>query len=458
GDWAEDFGANAVLRGKPRSGDPAYPRAVTNDFVRFVFDLDAKYWRTMGECLKKSLGVKCIVIGTLVGSSTPYFQDDGFLDAADEHLYWSHPDAISSNPCSWLCVQTAEVNFPEDGIYKATQRIAGMPFTMTETSEPFPSLFGAEHLPMMHAYGAFQGWAGVFAYTWNHTSASLPNHHEYFFSHAGRPDTQAHFPACAAITLGKAVAPAKERITVPAPESEYVERVVDKRRIILLANEALPKGADCWNECLRHGIAVDLTAAAPRPKVEPQPADKRWRSDTGELLWDVSVASNGFVTLDTKDVKFFTGFVHGRKFDFGGARLEIGKTRFDFATVTMFSKDRTGFGADGKPARLLVAATGIAKNSGQVYEVVEGLKGAWHDPDGIWTASHQGKWGRGPALVEGVPATLTLKAKSSAVKCWALDGHGRRTTEVPVVSTADGNAQLALDARYRTLWYEVKVN
>ena len=437
---------------------PAFPESVTNQFVRFLFDLDEKYWRAMARYLKDDLGVKCVVVGTLLGYSTPYMHTrDCGLDAVDEHLYWSHPDGTGED--GWLCVQTAEVNFPEDAFYKATQRIAGKPFLMTETSEPFPSLYSSEHFPLVHAYGAFQGWAGIFAYTWNHSTNATPDAAEYFFSHAGRVDTQAHFPACAAITRGRAVRESTRRVVVPAPEGKYVEQVVRRRRLTLLANEAL--GTDkmpLWNENIRHGIAVDLTGTASAPTVEPVPADNVWRADTGELVWDSSRPRESFVTCDTKSVKFFTGFAKdGKRVDFKDATLEIGKTRLGFATVTMLSRDRGGFGADGKPARILVAATGLVKNSGQEFTRVPGLKGAWHDPDGLWTTMRGDKWGHGPQLCEGVSATLTLNVPVSRVRCWALDGAGVRKGVVPVAADVGGRARIALGNSYRTVWYEVSV-
>ena len=440
-----------------RKPGPAFPESVTNQFVRFLFDLDTEYWRTMARYLKDDLGVKCVVIGTLLGYSTPYMHlRNCGLDAADEHLYWSHPDGDGKG---WLCVQTAEVNFPEDAIYKATQRIAGMPFTMTETSEPFPSLYSSEHFPIVHAYGAFQGWAGIFAYTWNHSTNAAPNSAEYFFSHAGRVDTQAHFPACAAITRGRAVRESGRRVVIPSPERKYVDQMVRRRRVVLLANEML--GTDrmpLWNENIRHGIAVDLTGTVPDPAVEPPPADNVWRTDTGELVWDSSRKRESFVTCDTKSVKFFTGFAKGgKKVEFKDATLEIGKTRLDFATVTMFSRGQGGFGADGRPARILVAATGLVKNSGQEFTRVPGLKGAWHDPDGVWTTLRGAKWGHGPQLCEGVPATLTLDVPASRVRCWALDGAATRKFSVPVAADAKGRAKIVFGPAYETVWYEISV-
>lgn len=455
--WAKPIGANDVLKGKRKTPGPAYPEVVTNDFVRFVCDLDTAYWREMATFLRDDLGVKGILVGTTASRTTPYLQDDGFLNAVDEHYYWNHPQAVTEDG-KWKCAQAAEVNDPDDALYIGTVRISGLPFIMTETSEPFPSLFASEHAPLMHAYGAFQGWAGLFSYTWSYDAENSPTHAEYYFSHAGRPNTQAHFPACAAISLGRGVKRSVARMTVPASEDGYYERLTKKRRIPLLANEAMPEGeAPCWNEILRHGIAVDLTGSAPKPLFAPQPADRRWQTDTGELLWDVSVASNGFVRLDAPNVKFFSGFANGRAFAFDGAELIFGRLRFDFATVTMFSREGTGFGADGRGARILVAATGIAKNSEQVFEIVPPDTRSWPVSNGVWTASYGKKWGHAPQLVEGVPAKLTLAAQANRVSCWALDPRGRRQTKVPVSVHRCGGATVRLDPAYKTVWYELVV-
>ena len=54
---------------------------------------------------------------------------------------------------------------------------------------------------MLHAYAAFQGWDGVFAYSWNNRMNEEPQGMEYFFSYAARTDCLAHFIACAAMFL-----------------------------------------------------------------------------------------------------------------------------------------------------------------------------------------------------------------------------------------------------------------
>src|SRR3546814_18626675 len=92
----------------------------------------------------------------------------------------------------------------------------------------------------------------------------------------------------------------------------------------------------------------------------------------------------------------------------GDVELSIGKTRLGWATVSLLSKTASGFGADGKPARILLAATGLAQNSSM--EIVKMADNFIKLAD----------WGTAPCMVEGVPAKLTLPADAGRMECFAL--------------------------------------
>jgi hypothetical protein len=62
----------------------------------------------------------------------------------------------------------------------------------------------------------------------------------------------------------------------------------------------------------------------------------------------------------TPNTKLFTGFPAGRTIAMGDVALEIGKTRLAWATVSLVSRHATGFGAAGKPANILLAASGVS--------------------------------------------------------------------------------------------------
>ena len=176
-------------------------------------------------------------------------------------------------------------------------------------------------------------------------------------------------------------------------------------------------------------------------------------SDTGELAWDVSRDGAGFATVSTENAKVFTGFVRGRTFDLGEVVLKIGPTEGDWATVSLVSHDATGFGGDGRPARILLAATGRANNGGAAFTELER-----NEAGEAIIASHGDDWGRGPFEVEGVPAEITLPSPASRTNCWALDGRGCRLKEVPVCADAEGRAVIVIGPDYRTVWYEMEIS
>ena len=143
----------------------------------------------------------------------------------------------------------------------------------------------------------------------------------------------------------------------------------------------------------------------------------------------------------------FSGFPKGRTFDLGGVKLDVGETKLGWATVSLVSHDATGFGGDGRHARILLTATGLCHNGGAKFA---------HEGDYVHCRGEA--WGNGKTVNEGIPAKISLPSKASATKCWALDERGERKAEVPVEADADGLAAIRIDPKYKTVWYEIGVN
>ena len=140
----------------------------------------------------------------------------------------------------------------------------------------------------------------------------------------------------------------------------------------------------------------------------------------------------------------FSGFTKGRTFDLGGVKLAIGETKLGWATVSLTSHDATGFGEGGRPARILLAATGLCHNGGAKFT---------HNGDNVYCRGAD--WGNGKTVNEGIPATITLPSKAAATKCWALDEHGERMKSVPVAADGEGRAVVKIGPEYKTVWYEI---
>ena len=417
------------------------PAAMKRDFCQFLNDVEHDYWTGMRNYLRDDLGLAAPVSATQLGYSTPFLQAE--MDYVDIHGYWCHP----SVKADWRISNKAMVNSSARRIrHIAAQRVLDKPFTVSEYNHPYPNFYGAEGQPMLRAYGALQGWDGVFEYSYNNRQDAEPDRNEYFFSIAARTDVLAHFPACAAMYLRGDVKESAAPFVANLPYGEFLDRLVAKgtvaQGIVSATDGKVPDEL-----ALERKVAVDLAGKSKHLDCRiPDAAQKTFRSDTGEIVLDESIPGAGVWTVDTPNTKVFSGFPKGRTFDLGGVKLAIGETKLGWATVSLTSHDATGFGENGRPARILLAATGLSHNGGAKFT---------HDGEYIHCRGKD--WGDGKTVNEGIAAKITMPSKAANTKCWALDERGERKESVPVAADAAGRATFGIDRRYRTVWYEIAV-
>ncbi|MBR1588978.1 MAG: hypothetical protein IJ658_11715, partial [Kiritimatiellae bacterium] len=164
-----------------------------------------------------------------------------------------------------------------------------------------------------------------------------------------------------------------------------------------------------------------------------------------EVVWNRDRPGKEYVAVNTANSKLFAGYADGRTIALGDVSLTVGKTSTGWATVSLVSRDATGFGQKGK-ASVLVAASGSVGNTGAKIERVSE------------TAVRLLDWGHAPVLAEGVPCEVTFPVPPARVTCWALAGDGSRTKEIVPETVGGGNrACLRLLPSSRTLWHEVVI-
>lgn len=414
------------------------PTEVTRDFYQFLVDTEQKYWTGIHRFLKDELKVKSVISGTQLGYSPPFVQAE--LDYIDVHSYWCHPGPVNPN---WQIRNESMVNSMTSIRTLASQRIDGKPYTVSEYNHPFPNQYGAEGQPMLRAYGRFQGWDGVFEYTYNHRSDFTPNHNSYFFSMMARTDVLAHLPACAGMYLRGDVREAESAIVVPLGYGEYFDRLVSSKAV---GAGVSIKGID-QKHTLLHKTAVELLnekeAASSVVDKKIPGSQKVFVSDTEELTWNIEKPDSGYFTVNTPNTKLFTGFPAGRLIKLGGVELSIGKTRLDWATISLVSRNAAGFGEDNKPTSILLCATGLVENKGMMIRQLSGKQITLSD------------WGGDTMLAEGIPAIITFSDNRLKVTCFALGPDGKRIKEVPVKKMEDGRIRIIIDPLYQTIWYEI---
>ena len=407
------------------------------DFYQFLVDTEHAYWFGLYDYLKKDLKVRSVVSGTQLGYSPPSVQAE--LDYIDSHSYWCHPSPVNSD---WRIINKSMVNSMTCVQGLSAQRVFGMPYTVSEYNHPFPNQYGAEGQIMLRSYGRFQGWDGVFEYTYNHQSDFEPKDNNYFFSIIARTDVLAHLQACAAIFLRGDVQEGKSTIIGAMDYPRYFENLTKTNQVGANIKTA---GFD-MRQTMLHKTAVDLSgkSGTDTSSVEKISADKKiFTSDTDELTWNIEQPDAGYFTVNTENTKLFTGFTEDRKITLDKVSLTIGKTRLGWATVSLVSRNATGFGEAGNPASILLAATGISENKNMSIESFEDDKITLNT------------WGEGPVYVEGILVTVTLPSDPNKTKCYAIDPGGNRKMEIPIAKAKGGGSKIVLKPEYETVWYEI---
>lgn len=450
------FQSGATFAGEPVSGfneralpsvtmgGKQFPPQARRDFVRFLFDVETRYWTSMANYLKNELKAKPLISGTQLGYSPPYVQAK--LDYVDNHAYWRHPSggwiSLTANE-PWAIGNDAMVNSLGNILHLAGQRVQDKPYTISEYNHPYPNQYGAEGQLTLAAYGRLQGWDGIFQYSYNHYVNDFePQAMPWcFFDLIARTDVLAHFPACAAIFLRGDVREALATVIASTTESACCERLVASRS----ASYSISSQGFDPRLAVLHRTAVAFDGDKPA-NAGILPADQQvFVSDTGEITWNREQPTAAYLAVNTSNTKLFTGFPAGRTIDLGnGVTLSVGQTRLNWATVSLVSRKATGFGAPLAPASILLAATGDAGNAGRVMKEVGHQKITLTDR------------GHAPMLVEGIPATLTLPSDPARTTCYILDPHGARKQQVPVETSGSGS-RIAIGPEYQTVWYEIEI-
>lgn len=475
-----ELGAVPVLSRLGAGPLPITP-AIFSDFLAFLIELETRYWRRLEAFIKNDLKALAPVSGTQLLFGSWYAQSE--LDYCDEHAYWDHPFFPATPPphsqwdsTDWYVDTTALVNDKLGGTLTrlAVNRILGRPLTVSEYDHPHPNFYVAEGLPMLAAVGAFQNWTGIHQFCW---SGDYPQgcYTSFFPGLCADSAKQVHLPACWSLFVRGDVrrGPGKYIRKLPlsrAGEVEAASRLIYATTLDEFMN-VLREGSDLAM-AVYSGIELtdspELADAAPKdsipvsrwdelPESFGSPEKGRVTNEFGELTWHFEPEDAGYFTVDTPGTKLFTGFIRERSFPFKGMTLAPGKTRLDWATVSMtFVGDDSPIqaGQEAKPlltpGRYLLAATGLATSTGAVYaDLGEGRLSS--------ATVYGGAEGDEPVLCEAVPLRVTLDGFSpEVVRVCALDEAGNPKADVPVTAAENGTA-FELKTEYKTLWYEVRI-
>ncbi len=444
----------------PEKGEPAWKtleelqngtEADRMEMFHNLEDADRDHWNRQKDLLVGELGVKVPVTSTQVSYTSPWALMD--MDYFDMHAYWCHP-TNQRDVDRWTINNIPMINNPDGGNLAtlAAYRPVDRPFTISEYNHPFPNLYGAEGQLMLRAFGAFQGWDGVIAHSWNNLSNEEPDFLPYHFTYTSRTDALAHFICCGTMFLRADIQEATDQTVQNFPYDFYKKQWTKKLTHVVsgMLAEATDNTFLPWERFTRR-VATDYTAKETKTfPAETRPDVKI--TEGGQIEWNNENPEQGMFIVRTDNTKLFSGFPAGRTIDWGdGISFNVGKTKLGWTTMSLVSKKANGF---LKRSKALLVATGYTKHSNQTLTVDPDP----NDPSKPSTYIHcrHEAWGTGPMLTEGIPATIKLASKARRTRCWALDESGKRCTKVPVKKADDGKAIIEIGPEYKTVWYEIK--
>ncbi len=421
-------------------------------FLNKLEKIEKDHWKSLYDYLKNEIGIKVPITSTQTAYSYPWTLTD--MDYYDNHAYWCHP----SLGIHWSIDNLPMVNNPDGGSLTrlARRHLAGKPYTISEINNPYPIFYGAEGQPMIHAFAAFQGWDGVFAYSWCNRQNTEPEMVDYFFSYAARTDAIAHFISCSAMFLRGDVKTSENCLELPVSRDEY------QKEWLKHCNTPFPTPENVISRLTDGNIKAGSSLLHRTSiRMDPEKIEKFQKdsigttkvSDTGEIEWNQDDPKKGIFIVRTENSKFFTGFPDGRTIDLGsGIKLKVGKTKLGWATISLTSIKANGFESG---STTLLAATGFTHNSGARFSSVK-------DKDGNPTSRiycRDQDWGQAPVITEGINACIDLPSSLSSenAECWALDEKGERKSEVRIRKRKDNSSFIEISEKYQTIWYEISV-
>ena len=412
------------------------------DMTAFLMDVEARYSLMMRDYIKKDLGSKSLVtcsqawLGGLGGVVR-----EARMDWVDMHSYWQHPEfpGTAWSASDWRIDNTPMVREKGGGTmpFLAQHRVAGKPFTVTEYNHPAPNDYASETLPFMAALGAVQDWDGLFLFDYHADQGNWDiDRLNNFFSVANDPNKMVTMPAAALMFLGNQVPSAAATSELVVPRGSAVSLLTTRKPSNFWdSNMGGLWGAGGWklSDMMQSRVAIRLVDGSGPVRLN-RVLDA---SQKNVLNWKTDVPANALFTVDAPKAKSLVGFLGGRTTRLDGFQVTMAQTTRSFATVMLNAKDNRPLQTSSS---LLLTALNNVENQNMGWNA---------DRTSVGT-----KWGNGPLMAEGIPATIALRTQATKATVYALDARGARSAIVPS-KLQNGTLSFVISARYKALWYEI---
>ena len=410
-------------------------KAEQDDWIAFLADTERSYAEEMRTYLKKDLHVKANVICSQIswGGLTGVNRETT-MDFADNHSYWQHPSfphqAWDAN--DWNITNTsmvADLAEGKGGTLRdlAEYRLADKPYSISEYNHPAPNDYRAEMMPEFATFAAFQDWDMLYLFDYGDYGDGVQNDRiNGYFGISSDPAKTAFLPASAMIFRAGMVPIGQNATTLFVTSAQTVAGTNAQSRWTSGKN-VVPAMFDrrlALQQNSLHTSDLEGRRDVTNPTASPSP------------LRISGNAKDAQYVVDTDGAASIVGYVGGRIIGLTSGAVAFPAFGNNFASVTLTPMDQKPLNAS---RRLLLTLVGKVENQGMGWNADRTSVGS--------------QWGHGPTVVEGIPATLTLKTDAPR-HVWALGSTGHRAQSVPT-TFADGTLKFTVGPQFKTLWYEI---
>ncbi|TYP69125.1 stalk domain-containing protein [Paenibacillus methanolicus] len=362
-------------------------------------------------------------------------------DYMSGHVYWDHPefpakqwDKYNFTMKNESMIKTAAQSSTEFGNrywgygkflqYIALTRVEGMPFVIGEWRQPYPNDTEFEALSVISAYGQLQDWDGIFAFNFcdNCSYGSSDERLDYWFNIYNSPSMLAQLPSYAVSFLKGHIKPAVKSAVYKYNNSEVVRgNIVDG--YLNNNNFNIGQGVPAWL-FLKHRVSKKFNEARTSLETDILTHEEdtnlvnttRHVSDTGEIVWDVSMPGSEHLAIDTDYTQALTGFITGKIMRTSSLTTMILDAEYPYGSISLQS-------IDSKPIRtspkMLLAVVSRQYNKGQKKTANNGLS----------------TYGIGPVMMQPLDGVIEIKTDLfgvKEVKATQLSANGQEVRTLPV--------------------------
>ena len=431
------------------------------DWLEFLYRLEEGFFLEMYRFIKERLRCKALIIGTISSSCSPA-SIMSEMDIVDTHAYWQHPQfpGTAWDPANWYVENKPMVNNPQDStiVGLSVKNVLNKPHFVTEYGHPAPNMYDAETVLTLASYAALQDWDGIFIFAYGSRDYWDSMKIRGFFDIDQHPVHMAMLIPANFIFVRGDVRPADKLVVAKLTREDEMNLLKNRQVWAWGLPDAKHIGMNPLTP-LVHRTEIDVWGAEFSNFSNIRVSGSTYRSDTGEVVWDISNSGRGVITVNTSRSIAVIGFGGGKKFDLGTVVVEPGDSLLNgWSVIALSSLD--GMDLEHCEKALLVAS-GYVTNTGMGLKTYgeEGELLRWAGDNLTEIEIYNGRvtcgttWGSAPTLAEGVPAVINIRT-GAEVRVWALDNIGKRVKEVQV-SSEGSYKSFMIGPEFRTIWYEI---